>query len=280
MKFVVNFNRFNNDENMKQKSTNTYKTEFTEFEANEIRKLIREKLEALAKKDSYRAKQIRKQIRTDFGFKYENFDNHKPYTIEHFDALIKSDKIKIIKKGNAKTPFNDELEKNESKSQGKLIKPKKPLNGKYSKYPDKKYSFKGVEKDYDAEQKNKQYIGEQGERLVIRDEKKKLLKFGRVDLAKKVVKVKDGEGYDIHSFDENGDIIYIEVKTTIGNSNRPFSMSDNELEFMRQNNERYRIYRIYEYNTELHEGKLDVITDVKNNIISRPTQFEVQRKKR
>jgi len=267
------------EENLEYEDTK-YKTEFTELEANEIKKLIRQKLAASPKEQ----KRIRDKIRNEFKFKYSNFASNRPYTVEDFERLVKSGKIKVIKNGITKIPFNDEitdtvLGKNESKLQGELIKPKKPLNGKYTKYPDKKYSFKGVKKDYNAEHEKKQYIGEQGERLVIRDEKKKLLECGRADLAKKVVKVKDGEGYDILSFDKNGDIIYIEVKTTKGNSDTPFSISDNELEFMRQNNEQYRIYRIYEYKITSNTGKLDIITDVENNIIYRSTQFEAQRKK-
>ena len=38
----------------------------------------------------------------------------------------------------------------------------------------------------------------------------------------------DGAGYDIKSFDENGNIKYIEVKTTAGSLNTDFYMSPKE----------------------------------------------------
>ncbi|EAG2595271.1 DUF3883 domain-containing protein, partial [Listeria monocytogenes] len=43
--------------------------------------------------------------------------------------------------------------------------------------------------------------------------------------------------------------IYIEVKTTTGNRDAPFYLSDNELNVARIKGELYKIYRVYDYNT-------------------------------
>lgn len=76
--------------------------------------------------------------------------------------------------------------------------------------------------------------GDLGELWVISEEKQKLLKANKPKLAKKVKHVAkdkgDGLGYDILSFDINGNEIYIEVKTTKGNIYSTFFITRNELE--------------------------------------------------
>jgi hypothetical protein len=62
-------------------------------------------------------------------------------------------------------------------------------------------------------------------------------------------------GYDIHSYEINGDDKYIEVKTTTGINKRPFFMTDNEWEFMIRNSEKYYLYRIYDFNIDKNAGK-------------------------
>jgi len=71
------------------------KIEFTEFEANQIRKLIEQKL--MASKNEQ--KKIRNKIRS-FDFYFSNFSSKKGYTVQDFDNLIKTGQIKILGKGN------------------------------------------------------------------------------------------------------------------------------------------------------------------------------------
>ena len=72
-----------------------------------------------------------------------------------------------------------------------------------------------TEKDYVQAYKNQTKVGHAGEMLVFNYEKEKLLKFGRRDLADKVklVSADASLGYDILSFDKDGDEIHIEVKS-------------------------------------------------------------------
>lgn len=86
--------------------------------------------------------------------------------------------------------------------------------------------------DYVARSKANAITGSKGEELVLKEEKKRLKKLGKFDLANKVLRVSvddDSKGYDIHSFEEDGRDRYIEVKTSTskGNSIR-FFMSQNE----------------------------------------------------
>lgn len=70
--------------------------------------------------------------------------------------------------------------------------------------------------------KESRLVGNEGERIVFEEEKKKLNSLGRPDLSKKVRWVADeGEkpGWDIESFDKEGNIMRIEVKASKGRKN-------------------------------------------------------------
>lgn len=150
-----------------------------------------------------------------------------------------------------------------------------PSNG-FNALLAKSYSFRGVTIDYDAEQKRNKHTGDSGESLVISHEKKILENLGLFDLANKVKKVKDGKGYDVISFEPNGDKKYIEVKTTSGMSIRPFIMTDNEWEFMLRHADNYHLYRIYEYNSEQNQGKMYCLSgSLEQQVFTRPKQIEV-----
>lgn len=110
-------------------------------------------------------------------------------------------------------------------------------------------------------EKNRKKKGNLGEKIAIEIEKRRLISIHRDDLISRithVAKYKDGLGYDIIStdVDENGNEveIYIEVKTTSGDVDMPFYVSNRELEISRLYNKLYYIYRIF----NLRENNLDV----------------------
>lgn len=70
------------------------KTAFTEFEINQIRKLINQKLIA----SNNEQKNIRNKIRS-FGFYFSDFSSKKGYTVQDFENLIKTGEIKTIEQG-------------------------------------------------------------------------------------------------------------------------------------------------------------------------------------
>ena len=104
--------------------------------------------------------------------------------------------------------------------------------------------------------KVRKIIGDKGEIFVLEYEKNKLIKLGRDDLANQVEHVSeiqgDGTGYDIRSFDEAGDEIYIEVKTTTAPRNKPFNISWVEIERSKIEANKYYLYRIYNFDLNKH----------------------------
>lgn len=94
-------------------------------------------------------------------------------------------------------------------------------------------------------------LGEEGERLVFNNEKSKLRLGGRKDLAKNVRWIAkeegDGAGYDILSFDDRGEVRYIEVKSTTGGDRTPFFITRNELAFANAKRENYHLLRLYDF---------------------------------
>jgi hypothetical protein len=92
--------------------------------------------------------------------------------------------------------------------------------------------------------------GAQGEELVLEFERDCLRQHRRPDLANRVRWTArddgDGLGYDILSFDAQGQQRYIEVKTTALGEQTPFYITSAELDFARRHADRYALYRVYD----------------------------------
>jgi len=101
--------------------------------------------------------------------------------------------------------------------------------------------------DYEKEARKLKKLGDRGEKIVIEMEQKRLTELGFPALAEKVEKAKyDYLGYDILSYETNGDERYIEVKATrakVGTAN--FFLSSNELETAEEL-PNYYIYMVYD----------------------------------
>lgn len=146
--------------------------------------------------------------------------------------------------------------------------------------PDRKRSFKGVDPDYEALAREQKELGDAGEELVLQWEIEFLKQHGLHDKLDQVKVVKDGEGYDVRSFDKNGNDKFIEVKTTTGEKKSRFFLTENELAFMRLNKGKYCIYRVFLYDEEFNSGKCFSITgDVESQLLMKPTQYRVAVKK-
>ena len=115
-------------------------------------------------------------------------------------------------------------------------------------------------------------IGLAGEKMVIEYEKKRLTDEGRSDLVKDIEhtsQVKgDGTGYDILSFDKDGNRRYIEVKTTSGGKDTPFLISDNEVQFSVSNSENYSLYRVYDFDAKKNTASLYITNGDLTKIIN------------
>lgn len=92
-------------------------------------------------------------------------------------------------------------------------------------------------------------LGRAGEEFVLEIERKRLGKFNRPELSKKLRWVSaeegDGAGYDILSFESDGRERLIEVKTTNGAAKTPFFLSENEYQRAAASAQSWRLYRVH-----------------------------------
>lgn len=123
------------------------------------------------------------------------------------------------------------------------------------KEPDKK----GRKIDYDTLQKQNSMIGFLGEKIVLKYEKTILSNVP--DLSQRIEHVSqtkgDGLGYDILSFDSQGNEIFIEVKTTTQGKNTPFYMSSNEVSFANKHPDNYFLYRVYNFSNLVEMNNIE-----------------------
>ena len=138
----------------------------------------------------------------------------------------------------------------------------------------------GYETDYIKKNSNDKSLGNAGEDLVINYEKNYLINKGLNKLADKVCKRKDGEGYDILSFDENSLEKYIEVKTTKGDEFTPFIITLNEKLFSEQNIGKYCLYRLYNFNEENNTSDFYEISYLDTELMLQPIEYRAYLKKK
>lgn len=106
-------------------------------------------------------------------------------------------------------------------------------------------------------------IGLNGELFVLKMEAEKLEKRNIIGYPDHVALKSNNYGYDILSLDENGEEIFIEVKTTTRKKDDPYSkkffVSNHEIKTFEANKSRYKIYRVYdiENNPIIKELNLD-----------------------
>jgi hypothetical protein len=125
----------------------------------------------------------------------------------------------------------------------RLIKIDKNVNPKKDKVV-----LKGSFTNYIENEKENKRIGDLGELLVLQHEQEKLKSFGIKKQPEHQSKSKgDGLGFDILSYNEKGEEIFIEVKTTVRNYDTPFFITRNELEKSKQDSDKFFLYRLYEF---------------------------------
>ncbi|HBM3607141.1 TPA: DUF3578 domain-containing protein, partial [Listeria innocua] len=186
-------------------------------------------------------------------------------TFNELSEKTKSEKIVEIEKKRTLV-----LGKEETRSRNSLVKEEK--------------AHYITKRDYAKEAIRNTEKGLQGEYLVINYERERLTKNPitkpYADKITHVAESGDGHGYDIISYDINPDApnevieIYIEVKTTTGNRDAPFYLSDNELNVARIKGGLYKIYRVYNYNTM---PQLKIIDNLFNeNLEIKPINYIVK----
>lgn len=113
------------------------------------------------------------------------------------------------------------------------------------------HAFNPVKKDYLAREAENLSLGLAGEEFVTQYEHWRLVRLGQTALADRVEHVSntkgDGLGYDVLSFEPDGQEKYIEVKTTAFGKETPFFVSRNEIALSKVEKERFHLYRLFEF---------------------------------
>ena len=111
-------------------------------------------------------------------------------------------------------------------------------------------------------------LGTLGELFILSLENERLKDTGKIPM-----KMKDGEGYDILSWDDKGNEIHIEVKTTSGNlKDRIVVTKDEHLKSI--SDPSYWIYRVYDFDKRDKTGKIKKIKgSFEGSFKMEPSQF-------
>jgi len=127
--------------------------------------------------------------------------------------------------------------------------------------------FIGRKVDWEKVRDRNNEIGDQGEEFVLEFEIDRLIETLSIERAKAMQNVQhlsrlqgDGLGYDISSINDDGSPRYIEVKTTGGDFNQPFFMSENERRFFEEYGDSAFIYRVHNFDKEARYGNVKIIS--------------------
>lgn len=111
--------------------------------------------------------------------------------------------------------------------------------------------FRTVKRDYLEMEARNQSLGLAGEIFITQYEHWRLIALGQPRLADKVAHVSqshgDGLGYDVLSYETNGQERLIEVKTTTFGRDTPFFVSRGELALSQADSNRFHLYRLFEF---------------------------------
>lgn len=132
------------------------------------------------------------------------------------------------------------------------------------------------EKEFRKLQERRIEIGRMGEEYVVNEEKKYLKKEKRNDLAKKVkrISINDiGAGYDVISYDLNGNEKFIEVKATTGCGDK-FEFTINEYRTAEKYGNDYWLYFVRDIGGSQKITKIqNPINEIENKIIFSPSVY-------
>ena len=154
----------------------------------------------------------------------------------------------------------------------------KVLSTETTSSPDQ-LSFHGRTVNYIQNGIENKRLGDLGELWVMKYEIQKLKNANTKSLISKVKHTSkdegDGTGFDIQSFDLNGNKIFIEVKTTKGSQNSTFYVTRNELERSKVEKDNYYLYRLYNYNEQTDTADLLIIKGDLTNLCEFPSTYKI-----
>lgn len=177
-------------------------------------------------------------------------------TKEEFLSIIGDIECALVDTDSGKVAINEIIE--EETVVEKTLKKPEDFEGVYTKTGKIEHQTKkaGARKtsprkvDYDSLNKNKKTRGTLGEILVFNDEVDRLAEKGiKKDVEHVALTQGDGLGYDILSYNDLGEEIYIEVKTTTSDKVDGFYLTPKEIKVCKDNKDNYRLFRVYNLNT-------------------------------
>ncbi|MNF50180.1 hypothetical protein D3C84_314700 [compost metagenome] len=129
--------------------------------------------------------------------------------------------------------------------------------------------------DYAARDEANRSLGRSGEQWAIGYEQHRLLESGYPDLFQQLEWISDtrgdGAGYDILSFEDEERHRFIEVKTTNGGIATSFILSHNELEFSKDAEGQFYLYRVFQLSSD---PKLFILQgDLSKQLYLKPLDF-------
>lgn len=144
---------------------------------------------------------------------------------------------------------------------------------------DRENELTGSVIDYVKQNAINKEIGDAGEKFVYEYERECIKKYNFPE-SKQVEWVSrdvgDGLGYDILSYDSQGNEIYIEVKTTLGNERESFYITANELLKSEKEKEKYFLYRVYGFDMKMQIGQISVKRGSLKDLCIMPQVYKVK----
>jgi hypothetical protein len=137
---------------------------------------------------------------------------------------------------------------------------------------------KGIKSDYSRKEEQNRKTGISGESYILSIENQKLKNLGLPLKAEWVSQNQgDGLGYDIVSYNENKEKIYIEVKTTKGLEGDRFFITATELEACKQYGDNYYLYRLFDF---MKTNKIAIYRGAEvERLCNSPFQYAVEQNK-
>lgn len=118
-------------------------------------------------------------------------------------------------------------------------------------------------------------LGKAGEKFVVEFERGRLRRVGRDDLADDVRWVSDldgdGYGYDVRSFESDGQERLLEVKTTCGHDRTAFWLSKREVDVAAERSGTYRIRRVFHFRNRAQ--MFEIAPPLENKLLMAPATF-------
>lgn len=118
-------------------------------------------------------------------------------------------------------------------------------------------------------------LGKAGEKFVMTFERARLRRAGREDLASSVRWVSDsdgdGYGYDVRSYEADGQERLLEVKTTCGHERTAFWLTKREVDVAAERSDKYRIRRVFHFRN--HAQMFEIAPPLDGALLMTPTTY-------